>query len=190
MYEEKPVGTNDWLVKFTGIVENLVVNDDRMLENLTKSGGVFFSGRLLLELIDKGLTRNDAYDHVQRVAFKAKTDGISFKDALFGEHLWGRTPRDTVFCSEGGFKSLALERATNGAPVAGIGGSELRPAHARKLATFKRVVWVRDHGDAGAKIAEVVENAVARHCEVVNVALPDERDADALPLGELRAALA
>ncbi|MBP7056462.1 MAG: adenylosuccinate lyase [Candidatus Omnitrophica bacterium] len=73
------------LNKFMGIVSNLGVNEARMLENLNKSGGVVFSGRLLLELVDKGLTRNDAYDQVQRVAFKAKSDNISFKDALFSD---------------------------------------------------------------------------------------------------------
>jgi len=43
------------LNKFTDIVRHLVIHEDRMLENLNKSGGVVFSGRLLLELIDKGL---------------------------------------------------------------------------------------------------------------------------------------
>lgn len=73
------------LNKFMGIVSNLGVNEERMLDNLNKSGGVVFSGRLLLELIDKGLTRNDAYDMVQQVAFKARSGNISFRDALFSD---------------------------------------------------------------------------------------------------------
>jgi adenylosuccinate lyase len=70
------------LNKFIDIVSHLVVNEERMLENLSKSGGVVFSGKLLLELIDRGLSRNDAYDIVQRVAFAARRDKVDFKTAL------------------------------------------------------------------------------------------------------------
>lgn len=70
------------LNKFTDIVAKLVVNADRMLENLEKSKGVVFSGKILLTLIDKGLTRNEGYDAMQRLAFMAKKEGIDFKSAL------------------------------------------------------------------------------------------------------------
>ena len=70
------------LNKFTEIVSHLVVNEDRMLENLKKSGGIIFSGKLLLKLIGKGLTRNEAYDKVQAVAFTSKRDKVDFQTAL------------------------------------------------------------------------------------------------------------
>lgn len=70
------------LDKFTEIVARLVVNADRMLENLNRSKGVIFSGKILLTLIDKGMTRNEAYDTMQRLAFAARKDGIDFKDAI------------------------------------------------------------------------------------------------------------
>lgn len=70
------------LNKFSEVVSNLVVHEDRMLENLKVSGGVVFSGRLLLELIKGGLTRNDAYDKVQAAAFSAGKANIEFKEAL------------------------------------------------------------------------------------------------------------
>jgi len=73
------------LNKFMDIVAHLVVNEERMKENLDKSGGVVFSGRLLLELINKGLTRNEAYDKVQKAAFSAKRDNIGFKEALVSD---------------------------------------------------------------------------------------------------------
>lgn len=76
---------NYMLNKFMDIVSHLVVNDDRMMENLNKSGGIVFSGKLLLELINKGLTRNEAYDKVQAVAFVARRDNIGFKDALLND---------------------------------------------------------------------------------------------------------
>jgi len=73
----------DYMInKFMDVVSHLIVNEDRMIENLNKSGGVVFSGRLLLELVNKGLTRNEAYDKVQKVAFEARRDKIVFKEAL------------------------------------------------------------------------------------------------------------
>jgi adenylosuccinate lyase len=70
------------LNKFTDLVMKLEVHEDRMLENLEKSKGVIFSQRVLLELIDKSLTRDEAYDKVQKMAFSAKEKGIDFKSAL------------------------------------------------------------------------------------------------------------
>lgn len=70
------------LNKFTETVAHLVVNEDRMLENLNRSKGIIFSGRLLLALIDKGLQRDEAYDKIQKVAFVAKRDNLEFKEAL------------------------------------------------------------------------------------------------------------
>jgi adenylosuccinate lyase len=73
------------LNKFIDVTSHLVVNADRMMENMNKSGGIVFSGRLLLELVNKGLARNDAYDRVQAVAFAAKRDNKTFKDALLDD---------------------------------------------------------------------------------------------------------
>ncbi|MFH0764750.1 MAG: adenylosuccinate lyase [Candidatus Omnitrophota bacterium] len=73
------------LNKFMDLVGHLVVNEERMKENLDKSGGAIFSGRLLLELINKGLSRNEAYDKVQKVAFTAKKENIGFRDALVSD---------------------------------------------------------------------------------------------------------
>ncbi len=70
------------LNKFMDIVGHLVVREDRMLENLERSRGAVFSGRLLVKLIDKGLTRNEAYDKIQKAAFTAGRDGIDFKEAV------------------------------------------------------------------------------------------------------------
>ncbi|MFA5084854.1 MAG: adenylosuccinate lyase [Candidatus Omnitrophota bacterium] len=71
--------------KFTTLVAKLVVNEDRMLENLNRSKGLLFSGKILLELVNKGLARNEAYDLVQRAAFIAKKDEIDFMDALLAD---------------------------------------------------------------------------------------------------------
>ena len=74
------------LDNFSRLVAKLVVNEDRMLENLNRSKGLIFSGRILLELVNKGITRNEAYDLVQRSAFIAKKDEIDFFDALLADN--------------------------------------------------------------------------------------------------------
>lgn len=70
------------LNKFMETVSNLIVHEDRMLENLKISKGIIFSGHVLLELVKKGLTRDEAYDAVQKAAFSAKKNNLEFKDAL------------------------------------------------------------------------------------------------------------
>jgi adenylosuccinate lyase len=57
--------------RFTRIVEGMVVHADRMLENLWRSHGVVFSGTVLLELARRGLSRERAYELVQRNAHRA-----------------------------------------------------------------------------------------------------------------------
>lgn len=72
------------LHRLTGLIEKLLIYPDTMKANLEKMGGVIFSQRALLALIQKGLSREEAYTIVQRNAMKvwdcqAKT---SFKDFL------------------------------------------------------------------------------------------------------------
>lgn len=70
------------LVKFTDIINKLVVHPERMLANIELSKGIIFSQRVLLELIKKGLTRLEAYDIVQRSAMNTRESGEHFKDIL------------------------------------------------------------------------------------------------------------
>src|SRR5579883_2841477 len=55
---------------FTGVMRGLQVDAERMLVNLNMTGGLVFSQRILLALIDKGVARQDAYKMVQRNAKK------------------------------------------------------------------------------------------------------------------------
>jgi adenylosuccinate lyase len=56
------------LDRFAWLVEGLVVRADRMEENLCSTGGVYFSQRLLLALVERGLGRDEAYRIVQRLS--------------------------------------------------------------------------------------------------------------------------
>ncbi|MFA5143348.1 MAG: adenylosuccinate lyase [Candidatus Omnitrophota bacterium] len=89
------------LNKFADIVWHLIVHEDRMLANLNMSRGAVFSGRLLVKLIDKGLTRNEAYDKIQKCAFTAKKESLDFKDAVLSDDgirsLLGASEIEEVF---------------------------------------------------------------------------------------------
>ena len=58
------------LHRFTGLVTNLTIYPENMKRNLDSLGGIFFSQRLLLSLVDTGLTREDSYDIAQRNAMR------------------------------------------------------------------------------------------------------------------------
>jgi len=70
------------LGRFTGLMDKLVVYPERMLSNLNMTHGVIFSQMVLLALIDKGTSREDAYVIVQRNAMKSWQEGLEFRDLL------------------------------------------------------------------------------------------------------------
>jgi adenylosuccinate lyase len=70
------------LGRFTGMVDKLVVYPERMLSNLNMTHGVIFSQTVLLALIEKGTTREDAYAIVQRNAMKSWEEGMEFQTLL------------------------------------------------------------------------------------------------------------
>jgi len=73
------------LRRFTRIVKGMVVHPERMRENLERSGGRIFSGTLLLELARRGVSREQAYDWVQRNAMRALEEGKPFRDLLVAD---------------------------------------------------------------------------------------------------------
>ncbi len=70
------------LNRFQFIVENLGVYPEKMKENLNATGGLIFSGRILLELTRKGLTREEAYQIVQNVAMQVWKGAGDFQSLL------------------------------------------------------------------------------------------------------------
>ncbi len=67
------------LNRFNNIITNLVVHKNNMLKNTDKFGGIVFSQKVLLKLVEKGLTREDAYKIVQRNALNAFEHDGSFR---------------------------------------------------------------------------------------------------------------
>jgi adenylosuccinate lyase len=71
------------LVRMTKLIDNLVVNADRMLSNLDATRGLVFSQAVLLALIeDQGLTRDESYRIVQRNAMRAWDEKLPLRDLL------------------------------------------------------------------------------------------------------------
>ena len=74
------------LARFKNVVENLVVHQDNMLKNANLYGGIVFSQKVLLKLIEKGLSREDAYKIVQKHALSALNGG-NFRIGLESEGI-------------------------------------------------------------------------------------------------------
>ena len=70
------------LNRMRGILDGLVVYPDRMMENIHRTRGLIYSQRVLLALIDKGVSRDDAYLMVQRNAMKSWEEGLDFQTLL------------------------------------------------------------------------------------------------------------
>ena len=70
------------LVKFKGVMEELVVNEDNMKLNLEKTLGLTFSQRLMLALVEKGLRREEAYELAQRNAMQAWENKEDYRELI------------------------------------------------------------------------------------------------------------
>lgn len=70
------------LNRFTNMMDKLVIYPEKMIYNLNLTHGVIFSQMVLLSLIEKGTTREDAYAIVQNNAMKSWQEDLEFKDLL------------------------------------------------------------------------------------------------------------
>ena len=79
------IALDHMLRRFTRIVKGLVVSADRMRQNLELSRGVVFSGTVLLELAQRGISREQAYEWVQRNALRSYDEKKDFKQLLLAD---------------------------------------------------------------------------------------------------------
>jgi adenylosuccinate lyase len=74
----------DYLLNKTAdLIERMFVYPERMMKNLESTGGLIFSGQLLLELAESGMSREEAYRLVQSHAMRAWKEGTNFRDAVY-----------------------------------------------------------------------------------------------------------
>jgi adenylosuccinate lyase len=79
------IALDHMLRRFTRIVKGMVVHPNRMRENLDRSRGVVFSGTVLLELARRGVSREQAYEWVQRNAMTSFAEARDFKSLLLAD---------------------------------------------------------------------------------------------------------
>ncbi|MGC8992741.1 MAG: adenylosuccinate lyase, partial [Thermoplasmata archaeon] len=76
---------DDIMNKMSWLISNLIVNENRMKENLEKSKYYIMDEKIILYLVSKGLSRQDAHEIVRRNAVKSIKENISFKDLFLAD---------------------------------------------------------------------------------------------------------
>jgi adenylosuccinate lyase len=85
IFPDSTILTDYLLAKTTNLIEKLLVYPKRMLKNLESTGGLIFSGQLLLDLAEAGMLREDAYRLVQGHAMRAWKEDLVFRDLVAAE---------------------------------------------------------------------------------------------------------
>src|SRR5450432_1641241 len=88
----------DYLLhKTTNLIDTLLVYPKRMLKNLESTGGLVFSGQLLLDLVEAGVLREDAYRLVQSNAMRAWKEDLNFRELIMSDpEITSKVKRETL----------------------------------------------------------------------------------------------
>jgi len=70
------------LEKTANLLDTMFIYPERMKANLESTGGLVFSGQLLLELVEQGISREDAYRLVQAHAMRSWKEGLNFRELV------------------------------------------------------------------------------------------------------------
>lgn len=85
------------LDKTANLLDTMFIYPERMKANLESTGGLVFSGQLLLELVEQGVSREDAYRLVQGHAMRAWKEGLNFRELVFNDsNISGRVPAKAI----------------------------------------------------------------------------------------------
>jgi adenylosuccinate lyase len=85
------------LQKTANVIDTLLVYPERMKANLESTGGLVFSGQLLLDLVEHGVSREDAYRMVQSHAIRAWKEGMNFHElVLKDKNITRRVPPQQI----------------------------------------------------------------------------------------------
>ncbi len=81
------------LAKTANLLDTMFIYPERMKANLESTGGLVFSGQLLLDLVEHGVSREDAYRVVQSHAMRAWKEGLNFRELVMRDrNITGRVP--------------------------------------------------------------------------------------------------
>jgi len=85
------------LAKTTSLIETMFVYPERMRANLESTGGLVYSGQLLLDLVESGVSREDAYRMVQSHAMRSWKEGRNFKQEILEDRaITSRVPKKKI----------------------------------------------------------------------------------------------
>jgi adenylosuccinate lyase len=85
------------LDKTANLLDTMFIYPQRMKTNLESTGGLVFSGQLLLELVEQGVSREEAYRLVQGHAMRAWKEGLNFRELVLKDpEITGRVPRKAI----------------------------------------------------------------------------------------------
>src|SRR6201987_5324434 len=85
------------LTKTANVIDTMFVYPERMRENLESTHGLIFSGQLLLDLVEHGMTREDAYRLVQGHAMRSWKEGLNFHDEILADkEITAKVPRKQI----------------------------------------------------------------------------------------------
>jgi len=82
IFPDSTILADHLLAKTTDLIDRLLVYPERMKKNLELTGGLIFSGRLLLDLAEAGMMREDAYRLVQSHAMRAWKEDLNFREEV------------------------------------------------------------------------------------------------------------
>ena len=82
IFPDSTILADHLLTKTTSLIEKLLVYPARMIKNLESTGGLIFSGQLLLDLTESGMSREEAYRLVQSHAMRSWKDDLVFRDEV------------------------------------------------------------------------------------------------------------
>jgi len=89
--------TDYLLQKTRNLIDTLLVYPKRMLKNLESTGGLVYSGQLLLDLAEHGMSREDAYRLVQAHAMKAWKEDLNFRELVMNDkEITARVPQKQI----------------------------------------------------------------------------------------------
>jgi len=98
IFPDSTILTDYLLAKTSQLIETMFVYPDRMLQNLESTGGLIYSGQLLLDLVESGISREDAYRMVQSHAMRSWKEGLNFRQQILSDKaITTRVPKAQLY---------------------------------------------------------------------------------------------
>jgi len=98
IFPDSTILTDYLLAKTSQLIETMFVYPDRMLQNLESTGGLIYSGQLLLDLVESGVSREDAYRMVQSHAMRSWKEGLNFRQQILSDKaITTRVPKAQLY---------------------------------------------------------------------------------------------